>query len=421
VLVLRYTAPMHNEHALVAAFPKRSKRDRCREMLSNPRLRHSAKMGLVGCLVIVGRLSLASQMKQVNLPLSDGTTLGAAFSPDSSRIALITNVVGAETRQRHILQVIELKSNHEIGRTDILADEPANLSTNAHLIGFSSDGRYLLLATQGSDVLLILDSATLDIVHRISLHPNTDARTGLEPGHPNFRGIVSISCSAKGNVFGLLTHDELEGEEVFIGSFSSEQIVSSWNLGKGRMGTELGKVSLSLSDDGSEVVVSRLPDQDKLPKGFDNIRLFKTNSGNALKSIHTNGLVGQVVLFPKDEILAARIDTPGLFSKKACLERWNLNSGTLDNQFCDEGRNVSTALSAAVAADRVVGFGSVIHKTIEGSIYSAPGRVDVWDLNSGALIASSEDMRHFVPRLQISPDGEWVFAEQVLLQLNAPR
>lgn len=31
---------MHNEHALVAAFVKRSKRERYREMLSNPRLRH---------------------------------------------------------------------------------------------------------------------------------------------------------------------------------------------------------------------------------------------------------------------------------------------------------------------------------------------------------------------------------------------
>jgi len=31
---------VHNEHALIAAFVKRSKRDRYREILSNPRLRH---------------------------------------------------------------------------------------------------------------------------------------------------------------------------------------------------------------------------------------------------------------------------------------------------------------------------------------------------------------------------------------------
>ena len=31
---------MHNEHSLIAAFVKRSKRDRYRDMISSPRLRH---------------------------------------------------------------------------------------------------------------------------------------------------------------------------------------------------------------------------------------------------------------------------------------------------------------------------------------------------------------------------------------------
>jgi hypothetical protein len=38
--VLRYTAFVHHEYALIAAFVRRSKRDRYREILSNPRLRH---------------------------------------------------------------------------------------------------------------------------------------------------------------------------------------------------------------------------------------------------------------------------------------------------------------------------------------------------------------------------------------------
>jgi hypothetical protein len=38
--VLRYTSAVHNEHSLIAAFVKRSKRERYREILSNPRLRH---------------------------------------------------------------------------------------------------------------------------------------------------------------------------------------------------------------------------------------------------------------------------------------------------------------------------------------------------------------------------------------------
>jgi hypothetical protein len=38
--ILRYTPAVHNEQALIAAFVKRSKRDRYREILSNPRLRN---------------------------------------------------------------------------------------------------------------------------------------------------------------------------------------------------------------------------------------------------------------------------------------------------------------------------------------------------------------------------------------------
>jgi len=38
--VLRYASAVRNEHSLIAAFVKRRKRDRYREILSNPRLRH---------------------------------------------------------------------------------------------------------------------------------------------------------------------------------------------------------------------------------------------------------------------------------------------------------------------------------------------------------------------------------------------
>lgn len=91
-----------------------------------------------------------------------------------------------------------------------------------------------------------------------------------------------MSVSARGNVFGVLTHDEMQGEEVFIGSFSSGQIVKSWSLGKGRMATQLGQVSLSLSDDGSNAVVSSLPDENKLP---NNVCFFNSNSGELIKSV----------------------------------------------------------------------------------------------------------------------------------------
>jgi hypothetical protein len=105
------------------------------------------------------------------------------------------------------LQIVEMKSGQELTECDVLSDEPVDLATNAHLISYSSDGRYRLMAARGSDVLTILDSATLRTLKRIALHPE-DSRVTLAEGHRYFRGIVSLAVSAKENVFGVLTHDD---------------------------------------------------------------------------------------------------------------------------------------------------------------------------------------------------------------------
>jgi hypothetical protein len=138
----------------------------------------------------------------------------------------------------------------------------------------------------------------------------------LGQGHRYFRGVVSLAASSRGDVFGVLTHDELQGNEAFVGSFSSGQVIKGWSLGKGRTATQLGQTSLSLSEDGSRTAVSVLPDENSLPKGFHNLRLYNSSSGDMVKSIRTDGLVGQIMLLLGENILASRIDTPGLFSKR---------------------------------------------------------------------------------------------------------
>jgi hypothetical protein len=375
--------------------------------------------GILICLLTVRMASAASVIKHVALPSAEGSVVGAAFSPDSSRLAIMRNVVvPGVSSPRHVMQIVELRSGREVAHADILSTEPADLATYAHLITYSPDGRYLLLATKGSDVLLVINAITLQTLKRIALHPEADSRMSLGQGHRYFRGVVSLAGSSKGDLFGVLTHDELQGNEAFVGSFSSGQIIKGWSLGKGRAATQLGQVSLSLSDDGSRTAVSVLPDENSLPKSFNNLRVYNSGSGEMIKSIRTDGLVGQIMLLPGENILASRIDTPGLFSKKTCIEKWNLRAGTLDSQFCDRGRTVSVALAASVAAGRVVGFASQIHKSMEGQVYAAPGRVDVWDINSGNLIASSTDIPRLVSSLQVSSNGEWVIADQMLLQLS---
>ncbi len=136
-----------------------------------------------------------------------------------------------------------------------------------------------------------------------------------------------------------------------------------------------------------------------------------------MKSIRTNGLDGQVILLPGDNICLARIDAPHVFAKKSCVETWSLVSGTREGQFCDPGRNASVALAASAGSGRVVGFAFQIHKDLEGHAYPGRGRVDVWDMRSGALIAPSAETADFVTYLQISASGEWVMAGQRLCQI----
>jgi hypothetical protein len=89
--------------------------------------------------------------------------------------------------------------------------------------------------------------------------------------------------------------------------------------------------------------ISVLPHGNSLPKAFNNLRLYHSNTGEIVKSLRTDGLIGQLMLLPDGAVLGTRIDTPGLFSKKTCIERWNIGSGTQDGQFCDAERGVSVS------------------------------------------------------------------------------
>lgn len=102
---------------------------------------------------------------------------------------------------------------------------------------------------------------------------------------------MSLAVAWKAGIFGVVTHDELQGNEVFVGSFASGQIIKSWSLGRGRTATQLGQTSLSLSDDGARIAVSVLPDGNSIPKGFNNLRLYNSGNGEMVKSIRTDGFL----------------------------------------------------------------------------------------------------------------------------------
>lgn len=378
-----------------------------------------AWIGLIACLLGVQVSSAANVMKMIPLPSIEGRVVGAAFSPDSRELAVIGDVAapGAPQQQRHVLQIVELKTTQVVTHADIL-EAGSGPAANTYFIGYSTDGRYLLLAARGSDALSIVDAGTLQTRKRIELHPVEDSRKSIEQENRYFRGIISIAGSAEGDSFAVLTHDELQGNEIFVGSFSSGQITKSWSLGRGRTATQLGQASISLNRNGSKIAVSVLPGGNSLPRWFNNLRLYNSNSGDIMNSIRTDGLVGNLAFLDSGRILAARIDTPGFFSRRACIEEWSFSTRKLANRFCDRGRNVSVALAVSRASGRIVGFASQIHKSIEGQVYAASGRVDVWDMKSGRIVASSGEIPRLVSHLQISPDGEWIMADYMLFRIS---
>src|SRR5581483_1212816 len=374
----------------------------------------------VGILVLVlTGLDGQSGMSPVALPITGGSIVGAGFSPDSKRLALLVDVAsGGAPEPRRVLQILKLDLGRVVNETDVLKTEPASLSKNLHWIFYSPDERYLLLATYGSDVLSILDATTLNLLGQVALHPRREL---LNAQRHYFKGVVNVSSSSDGDLFGVLTHDELGDNEVFIGSYSSRQIKHHWSIGNGRTTTQLGQNGLSLNKDGSNVVVSILPAENRPPKTFKNIRMYSSATGQLVKSIRTDGLAGQLILLPDEQVLISRIDVPSIFSSRACIEEWNLSTGTLAQHFCDETGNVSVALGASLARRRVAGFASQMHKTIEGHVYAASGRVDVWDIRSGDLIASSAEIPRLVASVKIAPDGGLVLADGDLLRGPALR
>jgi hypothetical protein len=216
----------------------------------------------------------------------------------------------------------------------------------------------------------------------------------------------------------VLTHDEVRDNEIFVGSLVTGTVARGWSIGKGRSFSEIGQAGISLSHDGDRVVVSTLPYENSLPKDYRNIQSFATATGILGKSIRTDGIVGSIVLMPGGTLLAARIDTPSFFSKKACIEKWNLNTGDLDGRFCDKERNVSGVIAASPASGRVAGIASQTDRSLEGQVYAVSGRINLWDWKSGSLIASSDEISHLVSTVQISPYGEWVIVDQELLHLS---
>lgn len=382
-------------------------------------------LGGVTALVLVCQMGRATTLTPVALPSTEGTVVGTTFSPDSKRIAIIRNATEPHASEaRHLIELADLETGREIARADVLDGESLYLTTVPHLVHYSPDGRYLLLATSGSDVLFMLDATNLQVVKRIDLHPEIAGRKSLSGRPPPSKRVVNLAVASNAEVFAVLTNDlQMGTNELFIGSFPSGEIVKSWSVGEGRSQSELGQISVSLSADGQRIAVSIMPlKKNTLPKNFNNLRLYKSDTGELISAIRTNVPIGPIALLSEDTVLASRIDAPSIFRKTTCSEEWSFATRSVMARFCDQGRHIIN-LGASTNTGLVAGFACQIHRDLEGNVFSIPGRVDVWDSKSGALITYSDEFRNGISiyqNLQFSADGSLLLAGHMVFRLVSP-
>ena len=375
---------------------------------------------LLTCLWLIATNALAQQklMEPVALPPSPGRVIATAFSPDSRSVALVRSVSAESAENQksappvHLtLQIMNLATAEETAKAAIPNKVEREEAFQRHFLYYSADGKHLLFSAAGSDQITLLDAETFLVVRTISLKPSDASHAAA-----GFHGIATIAPAANANVFAILRHDEGSEDEVMIASFDTGEIVKSWPLGRLRLATKLGQASVAMSGDGKQVALSVLPDANKLPKGFKNLRLYNAESGDLIKSIRTRGPVGPLAVLGKEHILAARIDLPGLFSRSNCVERWDMNSARLSARYCAVKLN-AIAVDATTSAGRAAGYVGRWHQASDGNYYLHHGRVEVWSLNNAAPVAS---LGPFLGNglVKISPDGKWILAEQVLVHVD---
>ena len=378
-------------------------------------LRVSAPALIVAVVAVLNARS-ASIFERVPLPVGNGYIAGAAFSPDSRSLSIVTaSHSRGEHERKRVLHLIELRSMTEVHAADV--DSPdADNSWPTTLIEYSADGHYVMFAAEGSDALSLFDTKVLKVVRRVLLHPENSPRILLGPRHDS-GGIISLATARNTSAFAALTYDRKNGNEVFEGDIASGKVESHWNIGPSYAATSLGDTSLSLTPDASKTAVWVLPFDRRTRNARENVRLYDSHTGELLRTFRAMGRLGRVWFHSNDELLLSRIDAPGLFSKKTCIEVLNIESGVVEKKFCDSDRNVLGFMAIAPETNRIAALAFQIHKDIEGDVYSAPARIDVWDADSGALTAKSQELDR-AGFIKMSNDGHWIMAGGTLMRVR---
>jgi hypothetical protein len=176
----------------------------------------------------------------------------------------------------------------------------------------------------------------------------------------------------------------MPGNEIVTISLSSTKIISRWDVGKGRVETELGHASVAVSDDGKLIAISVLPHENTPAKDFKSLLVYD-REGKHVIAIHSNTGLGPIRFSSQNTIISTSIEFPGIFSQRPCAMEWNLNTQSPSRRFCDSDRDVVILL--AVSANRLAAFAGRARHDLEGHVHSITGRISVWDASTGSLLA----------------------------------
>ena len=79
------------------------------------------RFGILGWIFAVRMATASVEIKQITLPSAEGSVVASAFSPDSSRIAVLRKVgVPNAVAPQYAMQIVELASGQEVTHGEVL-------------------------------------------------------------------------------------------------------------------------------------------------------------------------------------------------------------------------------------------------------------------------------------------------------------
>ncbi len=280
--------------------------------------------------------------------------------------------------------------------------------TNPRYIGFTADGRRLILFDAGETRVFDLPS----------YKPEDRIAFDYPSEQTSLRGIVwnivgfSVAPDGSRVAVGLSDPGNVAGGFVRVYELSSGKVIREWKLSD-----EVKAVaSVALSPDGQQVAVSWLPSEPSsdpetfIPSGTDNIRVMDVKTGETLAGMNTKYFAGPVLFGPNGTLLTGSMNDDRTGYKYDTVKIWDKRTGKLLREITDPRTGVHYRLDFSRDGKLLLGYTGT-EKPVENFVTVDTQQFQIWDFTSGQVVASSPQFgpnKDEIPRIQLSADGKFV-------------